>query len=185
MTKLSRLRRDLKDYEGGNLAEISSEIYELRQEFKQSLSATSQYSPTQPRMNDVPRLPQTYSIIFCKHALGHISVNLMLLELHNMCPKDSDLQQRLSSGKSTYPEDYNGRQMSDTTHPSEQYLNTELEGLVELVASSFQKATLVTPMSCLRVVSSYRVICAQVFKQKDYHPVWNRIHTIICGPTDG
>jgi len=187
MTKLSVLREDMAKIALHSPPETVSllfeklqRLYDLREGFKQNLRLTS----VLPDILDGGPPPATkeYAIIFCKNALGHITVNLTLLELQKTY--QAALIDVPRSTVTTMTPHYpplpweNG--MFGRNIPSAKHLQLEIDGLVELVSSSFEKALLATPITSRRIVFSYRVICSQVFKQKDYHPVWDRIYAVIC-----
>lgn len=177
MTQLSILQQDIfhpthGQMERTRLSNCLWRLYELRAQFKQALHATSRTPSIQAAATDTIEARQDCPIIFCKHALGHISVNMLLLHL-----KRSPLRRtspRLRQGQLDESYTWN------IPYVSARYLNTEIDALMELVSSSFRKAVLVTPMACYRMASSYRVICARMFQQKTYHPVWKRINSVIC-----
>lgn len=151
-------------------------LIELREQFKQNLRATSILPDI---VGGSPPLSEDYAIIFCKNSLGHISVNLTLLEMQDTYEAALlDVPYATTHQFQQLP--WENQALGGRQFPSAKELNLEIEGLVELVSSSFSRAMLATPITGRRVVFSYRVICTQMFKQKDYHSVWDRLYAIIC-----
>ncbi|KEF56852.1 uncharacterized protein A1O9_07042 [Exophiala aquamarina CBS 119918] len=184
MTKLSVLREDLAQVSLLNspttvslLFDKLQKLYHLRVGFKQNLRLTS----VLPDILDggSPPASKDYAIIFCKNALGHITVNLALLELQRTY-QAALLNVHFPTTTPPFPPLPWENSVMGRQFPPAKHLDLEIDGLVELVSSSFEKALLATPITSRRIVFSYRVICSQVFKQKDYHPVWDRIYAIIC-----
>lgn len=184
MTKLSVLREDIVKISLLNspatvslLFEKLQKLYGLREEFKENLRLTS----VLPDILDggAPPASKDYAIVFCKNALGHITVNLALLELQTTYQAALDNVHCTTATPQLPPFPWENGVLGPQI-PSARHLELEIDGLVELASSSFEKALLATPITSRRIVFSYRVICSQVFKQKDYHPVWDRIYAITC-----
>ncbi len=110
------------------------------------------------------------AMIFCKCALGHIMVNVALLDLY-----DKDPTALPSAGDVLDTRDT----LAPEEAPSREYLNLEVEGMFELARSSFTKALVASPLGWRGMVSTWRVMCSHAREARCYHPIWDRLHRLV------
>ena len=103
-------------------------------------------------------------ILICKDALGHILVNLTLLEFYGLAFENTDDCERNDCERHLLL--------------SEEHLDIEIERLFELAYSNFQEARKESVFSCRRLVSTWRTMSLQVRNTADYHKFWDRLDEI-------
>lgn len=160
---------------------IHQQLLDLREACRTDLRLASSPESSDQGSSKTSRNCDNIAIISCKAAILHVFVNISLLELctnlsHHYPPNTS-----LDSEFSMSNADHNS---GNDLKLSEDYLNLEIKGLFELAQSNFHKAARTSTLGWRRMVSTYRVICVQARKTREYHPIWDQIHQLVHGPIE-
>ncbi|EXJ76969.1 hypothetical protein A1O3_10126 [Capronia epimyces CBS 606.96] len=162
MARMSTIRSDMESISAGaklassKAPDIHRQLLQLRDEFKRHLLVAFNPETGNRELREGPDPEDNMLIVFCKDALGLILVNLALLDLYSLALQDS----------------YHVRL-------SEDYLNLEIQGLMELANSRLRRAIRASPFSCRRLISTYRAIYLDVRQGGDHHGVWDQIYAML------
>lgn len=123
----------------------------LREQCKFELYVTSALNLSFRKGQNAPWICDELSLLFCKTALNHISINLTLLEL---CPVLEN----------------------EARNNNNNNLETEILALFELIQTGSHRAQKNNPLQYGRLRTIYHTICSQMMSNPGCHSIWNKIY---------
>lgn len=189
-TVLTAVREEVKAIDKSKIQEaddpmvrsIHRKLQNLRSICKTELRVASNADSPDSKEPSIYFSCDNMAMVFCKIAMGHMMINTTLLEFYSKCstlspPADNGIPSAESSDSDDLHVNEGGSWIGEKL--SEKYLDVEIEGLFELVRSSFNKAATLSPLGWRGMMSTYRVLCAHARETLGYHQIWDRMHQLV------